>query len=113
MVCPPTVMLVIAALQAELSVKVTSKGLSTVAPTAAVSEITGAGMLNVLDVAPVNPEELKLIVAPVTEAKLDADKPLKVAVPEFAATVAVPPNVQLPASTAAVTLAVLVVVFPY
>ena len=73
----------------------------------------GATILNVLDVTPVKAVEVKVIVAPVTAAALVAVKPEKVVVPDVAATEVVPPKVQVPAPTAAETLAVLVVAFPY
>ena len=61
---PPTVMLVITARQAELSVKVTVKGASTVAPAAAVSVGPGGvSTLNVLDVAGVRPGLVNVHVA--------------------------------------------------
>ena len=112
-VVPPTVILVIAVLQVELSVKETMKLLSTIAPIAAVNDITGAIRLNVLDVTPVKPALLNAMAAPVTAAALVAVNPLKVVVPEVAPTEVVPPNVQVPALTAAVTEAVLAVVLPY
>ena len=64
-------------------------------------------MLKVLEVAAVRPVDVKLIVAPVTAAGLPAVRPEKVATPELALTEAVPPRVQVPAPTAAVTLALL------
>ena len=70
-------------------------------------------MSKVEDVAPVKPPDVKLMVAPVTAAAEVAVNPEKVAVPFTAATVAVPPKVQVPAPTAAVTLSVLAVAFPY
>ena len=73
----------------------------------------GTGILKVPDVIPVKPALEKAIVAPVTAAALVAVKPLKVVVPLTAATEDVPPKVQVPAPTAAVIEAVLVVAFPY
>ena len=69
--------------------------------------------MKLLEVAPVNPVEVKLIVAPVTAAALVAVSPEKVAVPLTAARPVAPPSVQVPAPTAAATVAVLAVAFPY
>ena len=68
---------------------------------------TGAGMLNGELVTPVNPLEVKIMVAPVTELVLKAVKPAKVAVPLTAAFVIVPPKVQVVWTGAARMLAVL------
>ena len=74
----------------------------------------GVGMLKVEDVVPVRPAELKVIVAPVTAAALVAVNPEKVATPEDALIVVVPPRVQVPEPTAAATAAELpVTVLPY
>ena len=62
-------------------------------------EWMGAGMLNVELVTPVNPVEVKEMVAPVTALLPKAVRPLKVALPEDAAFVVVPPRVQEPAPT--------------
>ena len=70
--------------------------------------------MKLFEVTPVRPVEVKVMVALVTAAALVAERLLKVADPLTAATVVVPPNVQLPTSPlAAVTLTVLVVAFPY
>ena len=69
--------------------------------------------MNPEEATPAMLPELKLIVAPVTAPVLVAVSPEKVTVPFTAATVAVPPKVQLPSPTAAVTMAVLDVAFPY
>ena len=75
---------------------------------------TGAGMLNPVDVAQVNPVEVKEMVAPVTAAALVAVRPAKEAEPETAACVAVPPIVQAPAPTWATMFDVAVVIrLPY
>ena len=107
---PPTVMLVMAPRQAELSLKVTSNAPSTVAFTAAV-KVGGGGamMLKVEEVAEVRDPEVNVIVAPVTAAALVAVSPENVATPEEAPTEVVPPIVHVPAPTAAVMEAVLVV----
>src|SRR5882724_3037320 len=59
----------------------------------------GAGMLNDELVIPVNPLEVNVMVAPVTALAPKAVRPLKVALPETAAFVAVPPSVHVPAPT--------------
>ena len=82
-------------------------------PTAAKEMKSSAGMLNVEEVIPVSPVEVKLIVAPVTAEALVAVRPVNEAWPTTAAMFAVPPRVHIPASTAAVTVAVLAVVLPY
>ena len=69
--------------------------------------------MKLLEVTPVRPVEVKVMVAPVTAAALVAVSPEKVAVPLTAARLVVPPSVQVPAPTAAATVAVLVVAFPY
>lgn len=67
-----------------------------------------------LEVAAVKLPEVNVMVAPVTAPELVAVSPEKVAVPLIAATVVVPPKVQLPASPlVATTLAVLVVRLSY
>jgi hypothetical protein len=73
----------------------------------------GAGMLKVPEVTPVRLPEVKLILAPVTAAALVAVRSVKVAVPETPALGVVPPMVQVPTPTAAVTEAVLMVALPY
>src|ERR1035438_8338488 len=60
---------------------------------------TGAGILNPDEVTPVRSVEVNETVAPVTAAVLNAVKPAKVAVPETAAFVVVPPIVHAPAPT--------------
>ena len=75
--------------------------------------VTGAGILNVLEVTLVNPELVKAILAPVIEAVLVAVKSLKVAVPLLLDGLVVPPIVHVPVPTAAFTLAVLVVALLY
>ena len=66
-------------------------------------------MLNAVEVTPVRVLDVKEMVAPVTAAALVAVKPAKVAVPEAAACVAVPPIVQMPAPTWATMFDVAVV----
>jgi len=75
----------------------------------------GAGILNVPDVAPVSPELVKPIVAPVTDDTLVAVRLVNVAKPPEAVTDEVPPRVHVPDPTAAATLAELfvVTVLPY
>ena len=73
----------------------------------------GLAILNEPEVTPVKLPLENAIVAPVTAAALVAVKPLKVVVPEIPATDVVPPIVHVPALTAAVTEAVLVVVLLY
>ena len=63
--------------------------------------------MKVLEVALVRLVAVKLMVAPVTAAALVAVRPEKVATPEMAFTTVVPPSVQVPDPTAAVTLALL------
>ena len=69
----------------------------------------GASKLKADEARVDNEPELNVIVAAGTAAGLDAVSPLKVAVPFTAATVVVPPRVQVPCVAAAVTFAVLVV----
>jgi hypothetical protein len=70
------------------------------------SPLDGAGMSKVDESALVSPLEVKRNCAPLTSAALVAVRFAKVAIPEDAATVAVPPRVQEFASCfAAVTLA--------
>ncbi|NDE18154.1 hypothetical protein EBZ80_24865 [bacterium] len=70
-------------------------------------------MLKAEEVAAVKLPEVNVIVAPATAESLVALSPLKDAVPPTAATVVVPPITQVPWTAATVTLAVLVVAFPY
>ena len=68
--------------------------MSTVAPDTGVN--TGGptdGILNVLEVVPVIPDAVNVIVAPVTPAELVAVKFVNVATPPDADTVVVPPRV--------------------
>ena len=76
---------------------------------------TGAGaiILNAFEVAEVNPGEVKVMVALATAAALVAVKLVYVAVPLTAESPKVPPIVQVPEPTDAVTIAVLAVVLPY
>ena len=107
-------MLVIESRHLELSVNVILKAVSTVAPMAAINVGGGgAGRLKLLEVIPVNPSALKLIVAPVTGPKLVAVKPLNVTSPDEAATDVTPFNVHAPNPTVAVTNVVLAVALPY
>ena len=69
-------------------------------------------MLNAELVTPVNPAELKLMVAPVTEFVLKAVRPLKVAVPLDAFLLVVPPKVQVPWTGVAVIVAELCTTLP-
>ena len=112
---PPTVMLVIADRQDELSVKVTVNALSTVTPDAAVNVGgAGAGMLKLLETMCVSEPEVKSIVAPLIEVFAVAVKPAKVATPEDAATESVPERVHPPCPVAAPIEAELeVTVLPY
>jgi hypothetical protein len=114
-VVPPTVMLVTALRQSELSLKVTSNAPSAVALPAAIKVGGGPiGMLKVEEVAEVRDPEVNVIVAPVTATGLVAVSPENVVTPEEAPTEVVPPIVHVPAPTAAVMEAVLVVtVLPY
>ena len=74
----------------------------------------GAGMLKLPEVTCVNGVEVKSIVTPLTAPDAPAVRPAKVATPEEADTVSVPPKVQVPCTAAAVMLAELVVtVLPY
>jgi hypothetical protein len=74
----------------------------------------GTGMLKVEEVEEVRAPEVNVIVAPVTAAALVAVSPENVVTPEEAPTEVVPPIVHVPAPTAAVMEAVLVVtVLPY
>jgi hypothetical protein len=69
-------------------------------------------MVNVDDVVE-NEPDVNVIVAPVTDVGLVAVKFANVAVPETPFCEIVPPRVHEPAPTEAVTVAVLVVAFPY
>jgi hypothetical protein len=101
-------------LQVALSVKVTTKGPSTVAFAAAVSAGAGGdGILNADEVIDVRPVDVKVMVAPVTAVEAAAVRFVKVATPLTPAFVVVPPIVHEPAPTVANTLAVLVVALPY
>ncbi len=73
----------------------------------------GAGMLKALEITSINPLDANEIVAPVTATALVAVSPLNVVVPAAADTEAPPPRVHVPVPTAAVTVALLVVKFPY
>ncbi len=87
---------VIAALQTELSENVTTKELSTVAEAAAVM-VGGAGatMLKVVEVSFVKPVDENTILAFEIGPRLEAVKPLYVAMPLAAAFPVVPPNVHV------------------
>jgi len=74
----------------------------------------GTGMLKVEEVAELREPEVNVIVALATAAALVAVSPENVATPEEAPTEVVPPIVHVPAPTAALMEAVLVVtVLPY
>ena len=75
----------------------------------------GTGMSNVAELTPVKPVEAKEIETPVLPAELLAVNPEKVATPETAGTVVVPPKVQIPEVVRAVAViaAVLLVKLPY
>ena len=73
----------------------------------------GAGILKLPEVTEVNDVPVKVMVAPETKAALVAVKLVNVTVPDTPAILTVPPIVQEPDPTVAVTVAVLVVALPY